>query len=264
MISTSESDKQPSVDELGAFLAEYTSWLLGCGATCVRIEKNVGRIARRYGYYCDMTEMPRHVTVALSTRPDGGDSSVSHTRIHPCGINFDINTRLSRLSWNIVDRDLSVGDARKEFHAIVSTRYEPGLSTVGLVALANASFCRLFGGDALAMFVVFIATAIGYLVKIAMLRHKADLRLTFLVCGFVSAVVSAGASVFSWGNTPDIALATSVLYLIPGVPYLNAASDLIDKHYLCSLARFADAVVLTACLSLGLCVGIKLLGIDWF
>lgn len=252
------------VDETGRFLVDYISWLFGCGATCVRIEKNVGRIARSFGYECDITEMPRHVTIALTRRHGGADTRIFQAHIRPCGINFDINTRLSRLSWNIVDRHMTIEQAREELKAIVTTAYRPGLATVGLVSLANASFCRLFGGDSVAMLVVFVATAVGYMLKLAMLGRKVDMRLTFLACGFVSSVISAGASIFAWGTTPDIALATSVLYLIPGVPYLNAASDLIDKHYLCSLARFADAVVLTACLSLGLCIGIKLLGIDWF
>ena len=69
---------------------------------------------------------------------------------------------------------------------------------------------------------------------------------------------------FGIGSTPEIALGTSVLYLIPGVPYINAVSDMIDRHYLCAFSRFADAVVLTACLSAGLCGGMLVLGLRWF
>ena len=32
-----------------------------------------------------------------------------------------------------------------------------------------------------------------------------------------------------WGDTPDMALGTSVLYLIPGVPLINAIMDIIDE-----------------------------------
>ena len=59
-------------------------------------------------------------------------------------------------------------------------------------------------------------------------------------------------------------MATSVLYLIPGVPYINSASDLIDGHYLCSFSRFVDACVLTACLSIGLCAAIAIFGLKYF
>ena len=66
------------------------------------------------------------------------------------------------------------------------------------------------------------------------------------------------------GTTPEIALGTSVLYLIPGVPYINAISDIIGRHYLCALSRFMDACVLTCCLSAGLCIGMFILGLNWF
>ncbi len=69
---------------------------------------------------------------------------------------------------------------------------------------------------------------------------------------------------FGWGTTPEIALGTSVLYLIPGVPYINAISDIIGRHYLCALSRFMDACVLTCCLSAGLCIGMFILGLNWF
>ena len=133
-----------------------------------------------------------------------------------------------------------------------------------LTSLANASFCRLFGGDAVAMLIVFVSTLAGYRLKQVMLEDKRDVRLTFLCASFFSAVLSAGGHIFDIGTTPEIALGTSVLYLIPGVPYINSVSDLIYKHYLCAFSRFMDAAVLTACLSAGLCAGMLLLGLKWF
>lgn len=34
-----------------------------------------------------------------------------------------------------------------------------------------------------------------------------------------------------WGNTPDIAIGASVLYLIPGVPLINGIIDIIEGMY---------------------------------
>ena len=60
---------------------------------------------------------------------------------------------------------------------------------------------------------------------------------------------------FHCTDTPDIALGTSVLYLVPGIPYINSVSDLIHGHLLCCISRFIEASVLTACLGIGLSVG---------
>ena len=35
---------------------------------------------------------------------------------------------------------------------------------------------------------------------------------------------------FHIGSTPDVAIATSVLYLVPGIVFLNAFNDMIDGH----------------------------------
>ena len=112
--------------------------------------------------------------------------------------------------------------------------------------------------------IVFVSTLAGYRLKQIMLEDKRDIRLTFLCASFFSSSLSAVGHIFNIGITPEIALGTSVLYLIPGVPYINSVSDMIYKHYLCAFSRFLDAVVLTVCLSAGLCAGMFILGLKWF
>lgn len=245
------------MDTLGRFLAEYSAWLWGSGATCVRIDKNVGRIAMTYSYMADVAVMPRHVTVCLSD--EGGNVHTYTQRVVRAGINFDLNTELSALSWSIRDGKLSLDDAEKRFRTIVGQPYGNNFNILWLTSLANASFCRLFGGDAAAMGVVFFATAAGYFLKQRFLREKMDIRVIFFLCAFISASLASGCGLFGWGATPGVAVATSVLYLIPGVPYINAASDMLASHYLCSFSRFADAVILTASLSLGLLTSITVM-----
>lgn len=248
------------------FLAEYAAWLLGCGATCIRIEKNTRRMAERFGVEFDISIMPTHVVVSVGSGGSGGyvQPCVAMHKVAPCGINFNLNARLSRLSWKVADLHLGIGDAERMFGMIKRTRPTGQWEVLLLASLANASFCRLFGGDFTAMLIVFVSTMAGYRLKQIMLADKRDVRLTFLCASFFSAAISAGGHVFGIGSTPEIALGTSVLYLIPGVPYINAVSDMIDRHYLCAFSRFADAVVLTACLSAGLCGGMLVLGLRWF
>lgn len=251
-----------SMTAVGKLLADYAAWMLGCGATCARIEKNVARMAVAFGVSEELTIMPRHITLGVSGKD--GEMPLFFTRkAAPCGINFDINTRLSALSWNVADHHLPVERVRERFDRIITLRRGDAAAVVILAALANASFCRLFGGDAIAMAAVFAATFIGMLLKYMMIKARVDLRLVFLTCAFVSAVICAGCHLFGWGGTPEVAVATSVLYLIPGVPYINSASDLIAGHYVTFMSRFVDACVLTAALSLGLVAGITVCGVNY-
>lgn len=244
------------------FLADYATALLACGATCIRIEKNVSRIAARNGVTTELTVMPSHVEIC---RLDGGDGwrQVAVRRIGSGGISFARNAALSRLSWDIADGKCSLAQGRQRFSEILATPPTDPMEVLLLSSVANASFCRLFGGDWIAMVIVFVATLAGMRLKQIMLESKIDLRVTVLCAAFFSTAISAAGNVFGLGSTPETALAAGVLYLIPGVPYINVVSDIIDRHYLCAFSRFMDACVLTICLSVGLTLGILVLGLKW-
>ena len=220
-------------------------------------------MAGAFGVGFDITIMPTHVYISVWDN----DAGQRHLTVRPtagCGISFNINARLSRLSWEVADNHLGLAAAIDRFMEIRKTEPTGKMETLILTSLANASFCRLFGGDPIAMLTVFVSTLAGYRLKQVMLEDNRDVRLTFLCASFFSSALSAGGHIFSIGTTPEIALGTSVLYLIPGVPYINAVSDMIYRHYLCAFSRFMDAAVLTACLSAGLCAGMLILGLKWF
>ena len=256
-------DDSTVLKETAAFLAEYASLLLGCGSTCIRIEKNTRRMAEAFGVNIDIFIMPAHVTVSV-WNTDRSQTEMAQRKTASCGISFDLNTRLSQLSWKVADNSLPLHTAVERFQCIKTTKPTGKWEVLILASFANAAFCRLFGGDYFAMLIVFVSTLTGYRLKQIMLEDGRDVRLTFLCASFFSASISAGGHIFNIGSTPELALGTSVLYLIPGVPYINSVSDMIYRHYLCAFSRFLDAAVLTACLSAGLCAGMLMLGLKWF
>lgn len=247
------------------FLGRYGALLLGCGATCIRLQKNIDRIARTWGVRVSITIMPRHLHVTV-TDPDGSDLFTSIEAVPHCSVSFSLNTRLSRLSWEVADCQLGYDETLSRFKHMES-KGAGGLAFIPellLVGCANASFCRLFGGDFVAMVIVAVATLAGYYLKISLLRRNVDLRVAVMTCAFVSSVIAAGDTLFSMSTTSDISLGTSALYLVPGVPLLNSFSDLLYRHYICAVSRFLDAAVLTVCLSVGLCAGMLLMNRGMF
>lgn len=250
------------LDEAGRFLSEYAATLLSSGATCARVEKNVGRMSGRWGFASAITILPRHVTLSLEAQ-DGETKTFLYETGH-ANVSFDKITRLSRLSWNVADNGLDISNARQVFLEIAHVAPANSLWVLFAVSCANSAFCRLFSGDAMASLVVFFATMCGYYMKQVMLARKVDVRLVFIVCAFVSSVLACGDSLFALGGTPEIAIGTSVLYLVPGIPFLNSFSDMLDRHYICFFCRLTDTVVLTCCLSAGLCAGMWMMHVGMF
>lgn len=246
---------------VGKFLAHYASTLLACGVTTIRIEKNIDRIAQRYNTEAEITVLPLHITVTVWSN-DKDHSYTITEKIKGSGIDFDKNTQLSKLSWEIFDNYIPLDEAKKQFSEIVvRPRLNPTLVTI-LTGAANASFCRLFGGDPLSMLIVFIATICGFYIKNKLHGGwKWDIRMVTIISGCVATIIASSGYVFNIGTTPDIALGTGVLYLVPGVPFINSINDLINGHYICSISRFIQASIITICLSLGLCLGYIIINI---
>lgn len=254
----------PSTDDVARFLSRYSAWMLGCGATCIRLEKNVSRMAAAYGKSAEITIMPRHVHMTVIDRDDCTRQVTMIASACKTPISFNINTKLSQLSWAIADGRVGFKEAQAHFERIITHDDQSRWLVLLLASVANASFCRLFGGDIWAMVVVFVATMAGYYIKQLLVAQHVDVRIIFFTCAFVSAVLGSTAMLFSLGSTPAIALGTSVLYLIPGIPYLNSFSDMLYGHYICAFSRFMDALVLTGCLSAGLCLAMILMRVGMF
>ncbi len=262
-IAECEKGEDTTLKEICLFLSEYSAWLLGSGATSIRLEKNVRRMAESMGCHAEMTILPRHIHMTVFL-PDHSDSYTYIIATHPMPISFDINTKLSRLSWSMADDHLTLEQAKERFDSIIKTRPANKYLVLFLASCANAAFCRLFTGDWAAVGVVFLSTLIGFYLKQMLTEHKIDVRLVFIICAFISSILASSATLFSFGHTPDIAVGTSVLYLVPGIPFLNSFSDMLNGHYICAFGRFLHAVVLTCCLSLGLCGGMLLMNLSMF
>ncbi len=253
----------PALEEMGAFLAEYSSWIFSSGSTCIRLEKNVRRIAAVFGMSVELSIFPRHIHLTVSS--DGGRhvfTSIAAILDRP--VSFAINASLSRLSWDVADHKVGFSQACAEFRRIIATSGTDKWVVLLLVSLANASFCRLFGGDSVAMAVVFLSTMAGYLVKQMLSEHHVDFRLTVVICSFISSVLAAADGLFGLGSTPALSIGTSVLYLVPGIPYLNSFCDMLDRQYICAFGRLMNALVITACLSVGLCFGMLMMDVGMF
>ena len=84
----------------------------------------------------------------------------------------------------------------------------------------------------------------------------------FLICSFIASLIASAGFRFHLGTTPETALGTSVLFLIPGVPLINSIFDLLEGHVLVGISRAVNALILIVCIALGLSATLLILGLD--
>ena len=252
------------LQHISSFLAEYASMMLGAGSSCIRITKNMNRMVQTIGLTVDMIILPNHISITLL---DSDNIHMSHASrsIAKVPVSFTLITALSKLSWMVAEGKFSILESERVYRRLVgdATTVRPGV-LVWLVAAANASFCRLFGGDWTSMAIVALATLLGYLLKLSLVRRRVDYKAIVIFCAFVSSLIGSLGYVLHLGTTPEIALGTSVLYLIPGIIYINGVSDLLAGHYLCWLSRSMHGIILTSCIAIGLTLGYLLMNIKLF
>lgn len=66
---------------------------------------------------------------------------------------------------------------------------------------------------------------------------------------------------YSLGNDPHIALASSVLLLVPGFPLINSLADILKGYVNMGIGRWTIATVLTFGACLGIVFALNLLNI---
>ena len=139
------------IQELSNFLLDYATTLMAVGSHTSRIVKNVTRIAESFGFGVDMTIFQRNITMTVKHSEDYSIRRTYVRRIPAMALNFRTISDLSALSWEAYDHHPGLHELQLRFNTIVNTPRMSRWMVLLLVACANAAFCRLFGGDPIAM-----------------------------------------------------------------------------------------------------------------
>jgi len=81
------------------------------------------------------------------------------------------------------------------------------------------------------------------------------------VSAFVATTLASLGVILEFGEHPQIALAASVLLLVPGFPLINAVSDVLKGHVNTGIARWVFASILSLSASLGIVASMSMTGV---
>ena len=235
--------------EITRFLLEYANRLMGSGVHTSRVIRNTRRIGKSLDVDVKMSLFQK--TMVVSVCDIDSTEVYNEVAIIPAfPISFELNAELSALSWEAYDNHLPLETLWDKYEKIISRPKMDPLCTLFLVGFANASFCALFGGDWTARLIVFSATLIGFYIKQIMQKKKINHYIIFIVSAFVASLCASTALIFD--TTSEIALATSVLYLVPGVPLINGVIDIVEGYILTGFARLTESALLIVSIAIGL------------
>lgn len=235
--------------QIADFVAEYATHLLGSGVHTSRVIRNSRRIGKSQGIDIQLSAFQK--SIVMTAHDDStGENITRVVGIPALPISFERNSDLSALSWEAVDEHLSLDEIRARYERLITKPSIDPIFVLLTVGLANASFCRLFGGDWTAMSIVFTSTLVGFAAKQRMQAHKVNHFIIFILSAFIASLCASAA--LSFDCTAEICLATSPLFLVPGVPLINGIIDILDGHVLIGFSRIVNAMSLIVCIAVGL------------
>jgi uncharacterized membrane protein YjjP (DUF1212 family) len=251
MQATAPSDHH----ELGDMLLEIGALLMVSGANTERIKITIDRIASAFDCVSDLM-ITNHALMLTLTYPDNHQAFTSVKWMPGMHLNFNLISDISTMSWQIVLEKWSLERINQELKQLNRKPLYPRYVVLLLVALAGASFCRLFGGNLTEVLAAFVASFCGLYVRQEAIKLKFNFYVSIFFAAATAALVAGAYFYFHPNEVYSHAFSTSVLFLIPGVPMIHAISDLMDGHTLNGIVRGVNVMIMAFAIALGLTVAL--------
>ncbi|MFZ7136187.1 threonine/serine ThrE exporter family protein [Avibacterium avium] len=179
------------------------------------------------------------------------------------GINMHIVTEVQRVVITAERRIYDLHQVKKRLEKIKPFKYNRYL-VVLMIGLSCACFAHLSGGDIRISVITFVAAAVAMFIRQALAHRHYNPIIVFSITAFIASIISGMALKYQLGNDPQIALASSVLLLVPGFPLINSLADILKGHVGMGLGRWTIATILTFGACLGIVFALALLNIPYW
>lgn len=239
-----------NIQALGQSLLHIGTLLMSSGANTERIKMTLNRIANAFDCQVEVAINYSSILLTLTNEQDAFFFSLKKVPFYR--INFKMVSGISRMSWQVVEQGWTIDQINKEIDRLDSLSYYSKWIVLSVLGIAGASFCKLAGGSFTDMLVVFIATFLGSFMQQEAIKKKFNPYLCIYISAFIASVVAAIYLKFNLGYTHEPAMATSVLFLIPGVHLINSFSDFIDGNIQNAIIRGLNGFVISFVIALGL------------
>lgn len=223
--------------------------MLSCGTGAWRVRTSMNRLSKVLGVTCT-------VDVGLMSIEfncfDGNDCISQSLSIANTGVNTSKLYRMEQFVDNFPTEEAHLTgeeihrrlDEIEQIHAI----YSP--ARLGLAAaIACCAFTFLLGGGLIEMILAFVAAGIGNLIRTKLIKHHFTLFLNIAVsisasCFIYAAFLKIAEMAFNVPSIHEAGYICSMLFIIPGFPFITSGIDLAKLDLRSGLERLAYAIII--------------------
>ncbi|MGF1757980.1 threonine/serine exporter family protein [Photobacterium sagamiensis] len=249
---------EPEQREVSRLAVAAGQRLLQHGAESTLVMDVTSRLGLALGV--ESVEVSLSASSMVLTTLNHGRCITTTRRCQDRGINMQVVTEIQRVCIMAERGVIDVDGVHQRLEQIKPLRYNRFLVIV-MIGLSCASFSRLAGGDWPVFLLTFVASSVGMFVRQEIAHAHFNPLLNFGVTAFVTTLISGLGQVYQIGETPFLAMASSVLMLVPGFPLINAVSDMVKGFSNMGIARWTMASLLTLSTSAGIVAAMNVLGV---
>ncbi|ADQ79499.1 protein of unknown function DUF1212 [Paludibacter propionicigenes WB4] len=264
MENATKSPKNIKATEVAEFILDAGVFLMASGAHSGRVWRNCRRIAEHWGYRMNFNPTFTGILVSVWNDKDRENAVTRYKTAPPNSVHLETLTEISHLSWKIADGEIEYADASRELEAIKHKAHYPFWLIALAVGISCGCLCTLAGGSPVDAALAFCGASVGSVARYFILKKQFNQFLSIIIASAITTLIAGADTIFGLGRAPEMTLATSVLYLIPGVPLINSVIDLLEGYFSASIARSLFAASIISCIAVGMTLSIMLLGINNF
>lgn len=228
--------------------------LMESGASAASVDQIAVTVARGLG--SERVDLRVGYASLAITIGIGGVGITRMRKVGHLGVNQRMDQAVRLLAANVSHGGMTAAETRAALDQLANhTPQHSAMATALAVGLACAAFGRLLGVDWAGTGPVFLAAALGQLVRRELALRQVNLFIHSLLVSLLGSVLCGLGARMAGSATVDTAMVASILLLVPGVAALNAQNDILDGRPTLGSARAVWVAMVLVFVTVGLWLG---------
>ena len=238
--------------------------LMENGADSDRTVRDMMRAAAYMGIPKDQIHQHVMYTTLMLNVNDDEHTYTEFRKCHKHGVNMTTLTAISKLTWRALEKDYTLAEYERQLQHIEQAGpvYAPWQMALG-AGVACGGFCMLFGGSWLDFLMTAICAWIGFWVRRCCMIWGFHPYARIAIAAFC-ATMAAWSMQFVTGSIAWYPIIACTLFMVPGIPLINAIDDLLNNFIVSGMTRAMNTLLIVGAMTFGIAIAVRMGGISDF
>ena len=213
------------IDYILDFCKELGKQMIVSGANIERVDHCIERVCHAYGLH-DVTCANLTTRISISAKDENKNYAHRQTDVPPQAINLERLKKLNNLSFEVVKNKPEVETLYDLLHAVKSNDF-PWWAILGGFVVAMMALARIFCAGWQEILIVELNTLILFGLSKLFSKIHINKIITNFISMFLCSMIAMGFYRLHFISSFYIVCITNAFYLIPGIPMINCARNLL-------------------------------------